>query len=577
MLLITCFAVLAASAEDYGIKVGGVSVTSSNCTNITGDNIKCYKEGENYYAKYDPSTNILTLKNIKIERTGKDNRAIYNTDCKDLTIVFDGKNYLYARNSAPVRLEKSTTIKCRNTTAVTDCQIMGVDEDAIYITNGATLKLDNAALYVRANNSSSIVGKTGKETLKLTNSSLWIYCDNTDTEEYCLYDIRNLYVEASSLKIEAKKIPLTKNLELASMYVGMKYLPAKTSSGYKDVGFSSVFHEFLYTDNSSGPKTVMMCYEPVRVNETNFPDKNFREYILSTAVGADGYLMNKNAYGNSSASTDFIYDETTKITKLNLDRKNVESLSGIENFTSLKELYCGQNKLTTLDLAKNEKLTIVSCGNNALTSLTLPASAPLTELHCQNNKLTSLTVPASVRLNQIDCYGNNIQGNNLTAFIKSLPKAEGKTINLVNHSNTSERNQCTAAQVAQAAAKGWTLQHYYNYTTYYAWTPTAGCPHIYKLTYLIDGTVYKTLEVEEGKSVTPLTNPEDNYYYYAWEDEPATMPDHDVEVHAYITAVNSIVNSNFSDSKAIYDLQGRKVANPMKGHIYILNGKKIVM
>ena len=570
-----CFAVLGAIAEDYGFKVGGVSVTSSNCTNITGDNIKCYKEGENYYVKYDPSTNILTLKNIKIERTGKDNRAIYNTDCKDLTIVFDGKNYLYARNSAPVRLEKSTTIKCRNTTAVTDCQIMGVDEDAIYITNGATLKLDNAALYVRANNSSSIVGKTGKETLKLTNSSLWIYCDNTDTEEYCLYDIRNLYVEASSLKIEAKKIPLTKNLELASMYVGMKYLPAKTSSGYKDVGFSDVFHEFLYTDNSSGPKTVMMCYEPIRVNETNFPDKNFREYILSTAVGADGYLVNKNAYGNSSASTDFIYDETTKITKLNMGGKNASSLSGIENFTSLKELYCSQNRLTTLDLSKNEKLTYVACDSNALTSLTLPANAPLKELHCQNNKLTSLTMPKTTNLKSVDCYGNNIQGNNMTAFVTSLPQSAEGVVNLVNHSNRYEKNTCTAAQVAQAAKKGWTLQHYNNGS----WTPTNGCPHMYKLTYLIDGTVYKTLDVEEGKRITPLGTAEDDDYYYAWEDEPATMPAHDVEVHAVITSVAPLLPEEAGGRPAnvYYDLQGREVANPVKGNIYILNGKKIVM
>ena len=48
-------------AEDYGIKVGGVSVTSSNCNNVTGDKITAYNSAQSYSVKYNPSTKTLTL------------------------------------------------------------------------------------------------------------------------------------------------------------------------------------------------------------------------------------------------------------------------------------------------------------------------------------------------------------------------------------------------------------------------------------------------------------------------------------------------------------------------------------
>ena len=562
-------------AEDYGIKVGGVSVTSSNCDNVTGSNIKAYDESKSFSVKYVPSTNTLTLRNVKIERTGSGNRAIYNTGCKNLTVVLDGKNYLYAKNAAPVRFEHNSTIKCQNIKTVKDCQIIGVDEDAIYLAgSNISLTLDNAALYVTANNSSCIVGKEGSEKVYVKNSSLWVYCNNADCDEYAFFDIKVLDVRFSDIKIEVDKAPMTKNLEMLTIYSGMTYLPIKTSSGYKKVSYSSVMKEFESSGYIYRPTTVMLCSNAIAINETNFPDKAFREYLLATGVGADGYLVNKNAYGNTTTDINFIYDETTKTYRLSLNNKKVASLSGIEHFTSLKELYCRNNKLTTLDLSQNKKLTYVACDSNALTSLTLPATAPLKELYCQNNKLTSLTMPETTVLKHVDCYDNNIQGNNLKTFITSLPQTEGGIVNLVNHSVSTEKNTCTAQHVAQAAKKGWTLQHYYNGS----WAPTSQCPHIYKLTYLIDGEQYKTLNIEEGAKITPLANTEDDDYYYAWEDEPTTMPAHDVEVHAVITSIAPLLSGGAGGRpvNVYYDLQGREVTNPVKGNIYILNGKKII-
>ena len=55
-----------AVAENYGIKIGGVAVTSDNYTDITSSNFPAVMSGT---VTYDPSTRTLTLKNANI--TGK--------------------------------------------------------------------------------------------------------------------------------------------------------------------------------------------------------------------------------------------------------------------------------------------------------------------------------------------------------------------------------------------------------------------------------------------------------------------------------------------------------------------------
>ena len=81
-----------------------------------------------------------------------------------------------------------------------------------------------------------------------------------------------------------------------------------------------------------------------------------------------------------------------------------------------------------------------------------------------------------------------------------------------------------------------------------------------------------------GDPITHEEDPEDDDYFYAWEDEPTIMPAHDVDVHAVITSIAPLLSGGAGGRpvNVYYDLQGRKVKNPQKGHIYIVNGKKIV-
>lgn len=59
----------------------------------------------------------------------------------------------------------------------------------------------------------------------------------------------------------------------------------------------------------------------------------------------------------------------------------------------------------------------------------------------------------------------------------------------------------------------------------------------YKLTYIIDGEEYKSYEVEYGAIITPEPQPEGEYVTFEWVGEPETMPAHDVIVTAIFTTV----------------------------------------
>ncbi|MBP5628946.1 MAG: InlB B-repeat-containing protein [Bacteroidaceae bacterium] len=93
----------------------------------------------------------------------------------------------------------------------------------------------------------------------------------------------------------------------------------------------------------------------------------------------------------------------------------------------------------------------------------------------------------------------------------------------------------------------------------------------YRLIYLIDGEEYKTVMVDYDSEIIPEDDPEDDDYFYAWEDMPERMPDHDVMVNAYVTGIaigGRIVNGDSASADGkyeIYSLDGKRLADLQKG------------
>lgn len=87
----------------------------------------------------------------------------------------------------------------------------------------------------------------------------------------------------------------------------------------------------------------------------------------------------------------------------------------------------------------------------------------------------------------------------------------------------------------------------------------------YKLTYLIDGNVYKTYTLDYDSVINPEGGAEDDDYYYGWEEIPGRMPDHDVTVNAYITGI-AAAGIGFSNYQyEIFTIDGMKLNNLQKG------------
>ena len=149
--------------------------------------------------------------------------------------------------------------------------------------------------------------------------------------------------------------------------------------------------------------TTLAARADVTINSTNFPDANFRSYLLSE-------------YPSGTITT----AQLNARTELELGSKNISNLKGIEYFTQLTRLHCFNNNLTTVDLGSNTKLTYLNLGSNKLTSINVTANPELEQLYLQYNQLTSVNVSSHSKLYLLWIMDNpNLTGlycwrNNLT-------------------------------------------------------------------------------------------------------------------------------------------------------------------
>ena len=138
----------------------------------------------------------------------------------------------------------------------------------------------------------------------------------------------------------------------------------------------------------------------IAIDATNFPDENFRSVVAGTSI-------DKDADGKLSE------EEIAAVMGLDVKKKNIASLKGIEFFTALTKLDCGANQLTSLDVSKNTALKELNCSNNQLTSLDVSKNTALKELNCSNNQLTSLYVNANTAMEDLSCNNNQLKSLNV--------------------------------------------------------------------------------------------------------------------------------------------------------------------
>ena len=418
MLLTTLLVSQSAMAEYYGIQVGGVKVTSENCTNITGEHIKPWLDGYISTCSYNPETKTLTLGNISIVRSGSGNRAILNESCDGLTIRFVNPCQLTATNASPLRLNANTTITSipMDVTNVSgywgfSIYIEGDYEDAITIGNGARFEIkDCTNMKIEADRSSGIVGNTGAEMLTIINSDIKIYRPETYTAQPTWAGIKNLlsvFAENSTVYIDYSHQAV---FNVFNFYLSSDMV-AKADQWINiaiTATFDSTMKTFYYMDGDRAREIYELLLVPsVPIDEEHFPDENFRAYIKEAkdTWPTDGKLDQQEA----ALYTDISGNKSYYIA-IDAPERGISSLKGLEYFPKLELLNVGENNLTELDLTPCPQLKTVYCHRNQLTSLNMANNKSLETLWCYNNQLTSLNLTNCNYLRSLICENNHITG-----------------------------------------------------------------------------------------------------------------------------------------------------------------------
>ncbi|PWV47791.1 putative cell wall-binding protein, partial [Finegoldia magna] len=138
--------------------------------------------------------------------------------------------------------------------------------------------------------------------------------------------------------------------------------------------------------------------QDVEINETNFPDAKFREYVKEFDENRDEKLSQ---------------EEIKSVTRIDTSVNSPKNFKGIEYFTEIKSFYTSDNA-ENIDLSKNTKLEKIYCVlNQNLNELDLSKNTELKELDLSNNALTKLDLSNNSKLEEVNLWQNKIKEINL--------------------------------------------------------------------------------------------------------------------------------------------------------------------
>ena len=178
---------------------------------------------------------------------------------------------------------------------------------------------------------------------------------------------------------------------------------------------------------------------------TYIPDDNFENYL------------EVNGMGNGITNDDSVYTyNIDTLTYLYINSQNISDLTGIEDFTALTFLSCGNNELDNLNVSQNTALESLYCYKNKLTSLDVSTNTALIDMYCYLNKLTHLDVDKNTTLSVLECWYNQITNldvsKNTALTILMCGGNELRTLDVSNNTSLIDlhcsTNQLTSLNVS---------------------------------------------------------------------------------------------------------------------------------
>ena len=187
------------------------------------------------------------------------------------------------------------------------------------------------------------------------------------------------------------------------------YAPAALKNGFSLTFTRQDGASFTKTASDGIGDTNLTSGMILDLGEIDLSGATYQEAITNPAfINAVGEQVNWELTGGIVYLTEENKKAIEEVTSLNIEGKNLTDISGIEYFTNLTSLDCGNNQLTALPVEKLTKLTELSCFDNQLTALPVENLTQLTTLSCSNNQLTALLVEKLSKLTNLRCNNNQL-------------------------------------------------------------------------------------------------------------------------------------------------------------------------
>lgn len=121
--------------------------------------------------------------------------------------------------------------------------------------------------------------------------------------------------------------------------------------------------------------------------------------------------------------TNYPKKDRKEIKVLDISKELLEGKLVLEGFINLRELYCSNNKLTSLTLFNLTNLKELSCSWNELVSLNLNNTNNLEKIWCRDNNLTDLDFLRNLNheaLEELNILNNNFYEQDLSFLRKFI-------------------------------------------------------------------------------------------------------------------------------------------------------------
>ncbi|WP_196888975.1 T9SS type A sorting domain-containing protein [Aureivirga sp. CE67] len=128
---------------------------------------------------------------------------------------------------------------------------------------------------------------------------------------------------------------------------------------------------------------------------TYVPDDNFEQHLINLNLDTvlDNYVLT---------------DNISNIEILNIQNKNITSMVGIEDFSSLKELNVKKNNISEIDVTQNGLLEKLYLSENNISSIDITNNSNLKEFFIDDNQINEINLSSNLSLEIVSVRKNNL-------------------------------------------------------------------------------------------------------------------------------------------------------------------------